>query len=400
MLATAIVLRTDGIGFAGTMMTGDPTSGHLMIGVARPDDELPVAAIDVRGAGAIVVAGARIDVEALTRARAMGVRGVVVGGVVGRGSRSFAASEARREPPSTPSPPFALLVLDGFGKRPIPPGVWAALIEAEGREVGIAADPAMIVLDAATAIAPVGPDRVRAAAGEMTGGTGRLLEVVGRRRLAAGVMGMVGRVAFDAGSGASRRGADARPGGPGAPRCVTAASLAMRAVPVRHGRRDAGARAPPRARRPGRRPDRPHRAARRGQDGAGQGLRGRSWRARDGRASPSFTLMAEYRGRLPLFHLDLYRVDGAADAFEGGLLDEREAEGVTLIEWGDRLAADVDPGASKSTWMSAGATTYGAIEVIAATVDQARFAGRRPEDGAGSAVAAANPQPGAAAADH
>jgi hypothetical protein len=199
VLATAIVLRTDGIGYRGTLMTGDPTTGRLVIGVARPDDELPVAAIDVHGAGAIVVAGARIDVEALTRSRAMGVRGVVVGGVVGRDLRSFAASEARQRAAIHASPPFALLVLDGFGKRPIPPGVWAALIEAEGREVGIAADPAMILLDAATAIAPAAPDRVRAAAGEMTGRTGRLLEVVGRRRLPAGVMALVGRVAFEAG---------------------------------------------------------------------------------------------------------------------------------------------------------------------------------------------------------
>ncbi|HEY8167700.1 MAG TPA: hypothetical protein VIF84_03215 [Candidatus Limnocylindrales bacterium] len=199
--ATAIVLRTDGIGYAGTLMTGDPTVGRLMVGVARPDDELPVAAIDVTGAGAIVVAGARIDVEALTRARAMGVRGVVVGGVVGRDLRSFAASEARQRAAIHASPAFALLVLDGFGKRPIPPGVWAALIEAEGREVGIAADPAMILLDAATAIAPIGRDRVRAAAGELTGRTGRLIEIVGRRRLPAGVMAVVGRVAFEAGGG-------------------------------------------------------------------------------------------------------------------------------------------------------------------------------------------------------
>jgi hypothetical protein len=69
VMPTAIVLRTDGIGYAGTLMTGDPTTGRLMIGVARPDDELPVGAIDVNGAGTIVVAGARIDVEALTRAR-------------------------------------------------------------------------------------------------------------------------------------------------------------------------------------------------------------------------------------------------------------------------------------------------------------------------------------------
>jgi tRNA threonylcarbamoyladenosine biosynthesis protein TsaE len=60
--------------------------------------------------------------------------------------------------------------------------------------------------------------------------------------------------------------------------------------------------------------------------------------------SPSFTLMAEYAGRLPLYHLDLYRLSGAAEAIDGGLLDEREAEGVTLIEWADRLGAEVDPG--------------------------------------------------------
>jgi tRNA threonylcarbamoyladenosine biosynthesis protein TsaE len=58
--------------------------------------------------------------------------------------------------------------------------------------------------------------------------------------------------------------------------------------------------------------------------------------------SPSFTLMAEYQGRLRLFHQDLYRLAGAADAFEGGLLDERQDEGVTLSEWADRLDAPVD----------------------------------------------------------
>lgn len=54
-------------------------------------------------------------------------------------------------------------------------------------------------------------------------------------------------------------------------------------------------------------------------------------------ASPSFILMAEHAGRLPLFHLDLYRLETARDVLEGGLLDERQAAGVTLIEWPDRL---------------------------------------------------------------
>jgi tRNA threonylcarbamoyladenosine biosynthesis protein TsaE len=58
--------------------------------------------------------------------------------------------------------------------------------------------------------------------------------------------------------------------------------------------------------------------------------------------SPSFTLMAEYEGRLPLFHLDLYRLAGAESALAGGLMDERQAEGVTLSEWAERLGGTID----------------------------------------------------------
>jgi tRNA threonylcarbamoyladenosine biosynthesis protein TsaE len=55
--------------------------------------------------------------------------------------------------------------------------------------------------------------------------------------------------------------------------------------------------------------------------------------------SPSFVLMAEYAGRLPLFHIDLYRLADAADAVQGGLIDERQADGVTLVEWPERITA-------------------------------------------------------------
>jgi tRNA threonylcarbamoyladenosine biosynthesis protein TsaE len=58
--------------------------------------------------------------------------------------------------------------------------------------------------------------------------------------------------------------------------------------------------------------------------------------------SPSFTLMAEYVGRLPLFHQDLYRLSGTAEALAGGLLDERQDAGVTLSEWAERLDEALD----------------------------------------------------------
>ena len=63
--------------------------------------------------------------------------------------------------------------------------------------------------------------------------------------------------------------------------------------------------------------------------------------------SPTFVLMTEYEGRLPLFHLDLYRLADAADALAGGLLDERQREGVTLVEWAERLGDALPAGAAR-----------------------------------------------------
>ena len=59
--------------------------------------------------------------------------------------------------------------------------------------------------------------------------------------------------------------------------------------------------------------------------------------------SPSFTLMAEYAGRLPLFHQDLYRLAGAEEILGGGMVDERGLDGVTLFEWAERLPSELDP---------------------------------------------------------
>lgn len=65
---------------------------------------------------------------------------------------------------------------------------------------------------------------------------------------------------------------------------------------------------------------------------------------RDTVNSPTFVLMTEYDGRLPMFHLDLYRLEDAADALAGGLIDERQAEGVALVEWAERLGPALPAG--------------------------------------------------------
>ena len=51
--------------------------------------------------------------------------------------------------------------------------------------------------------------------------------------------------------------------------------------------------------------------------------------------SPTYVLVHEYAGRVPIFHVDLYRLADAAEAGDLGL-DEMLAAGVVLIEWADR----------------------------------------------------------------
>ncbi len=53
--------------------------------------------------------------------------------------------------------------------------------------------------------------------------------------------------------------------------------------------------------------------------------------------SPSFTLVNEYAGRVPVFHLDLYRLE--TGEVDGLGLEEYAARGALVVEWGERLPA-------------------------------------------------------------
>jgi tRNA threonylcarbamoyladenosine biosynthesis protein TsaE len=55
-------------------------------------------------------------------------------------------------------------------------------------------------------------------------------------------------------------------------------------------------------------------------------------------ASPTFVLVHEYRGRLPIYHFDTYRLRQPAEFLDLGADEYLNANGVCFIEWADRVA--------------------------------------------------------------
>jgi len=75
--------------------------------------------------------------------------------------------------------------------------------------------------------------------------------------------------------------------------------------------------------------------------------------------SPTFTLIHEHTGRLPLYHVDLYRLGGVAEAGDLGLEEYLGGDGVAVVEWPGR-AAGLLPGEHLTVVLSGGADGSGA----------------------------------------
>jgi len=59
--------------------------------------------------------------------------------------------------------------------------------------------------------------------------------------------------------------------------------------------------------------------------------------------SPTYTLLNIYQGRIPLYHFDLYRLHGDDDILDLGFTEYFNGDGVSLVEWAERLEKELPP---------------------------------------------------------
>jgi hypothetical protein len=196
---SAIVIQARGRALNGIVALGGTSRGRLHI-AAGSDGELRSGGLDVGLAGTILVVGSRIDAETLTRARAMGVRGIVVGGLASKERRDFTASERRQRAALHRLAPYAVLVLEGATRRPLPSPVMAVLEALAGHEVAIVGDPPRLVFESEVDVPTPPADFVCVRGGPLGGRDGTWAGLAGARRFAGGVHLEAGSVRFADGS--------------------------------------------------------------------------------------------------------------------------------------------------------------------------------------------------------
>ncbi len=202
----AIEIRIEGAAIGGVGGSGGAVHGELRVVVHDPAAELRGSAIDVSATGRIVVGGSRASAEALTRARAMGVAGIVLGGVLDKELRDFEETQRRRRRSGAASTPdLGVLLLEGFGKVALDPALFAWFRAHEGRLASLfGAEGRLYVYDAdpppARRVLPRPGDRVIAHRRPYAGQAGTLVELLdGLRVGATGIATAAGLVRFEDG---------------------------------------------------------------------------------------------------------------------------------------------------------------------------------------------------------
>jgi hypothetical protein len=137
---------------------GPDAVGELMLGVDAPMDDLPAGRLDVRLGGRIIVGGARVSAEVMTRAHACGVAGLVAGAAPAAGLRVvYGDSVTASGAPGREDRPSVLCLL-GFGTAALPRAVFLPLVALAGARAAIHTASARLFVFAPAEAAATGGD--------------------------------------------------------------------------------------------------------------------------------------------------------------------------------------------------------------------------------------------------
>lgn len=133
----AVTVEGDAWTLGGIAAYGPDAIGDLYVGVDAPMDELPPSRIDVRLRDRIVVCGTRAAAEAITRAHACGVAGLVAGAVPAGGLRVVYGDDVGAHAQGAEDDRPTVLCLLGFGSAPLPLAVHLGLVALSGHRAAI-----------------------------------------------------------------------------------------------------------------------------------------------------------------------------------------------------------------------------------------------------------------------
>ncbi|MDE3112579.1 MAG: hypothetical protein KGN00_01590 [Chloroflexota bacterium] len=142
--AAAVAVEGECWALAGLAGYGPDAIGELALGVDAPDEPLAPGRIDVRLRGRILVGGARMAAEAITRAHACGVSGLVAGAAPAGGLRTVFGDDVDARGRASFDDRPTVLCLVGFGSSPLPAAVWEPLVAFAGARASIHASSARL----------------------------------------------------------------------------------------------------------------------------------------------------------------------------------------------------------------------------------------------------------------
>lgn len=139
---------------SGLAAYGPDAIGELALAVDSPDEQLQPSRIDVRLRERILVGGARVAADAITRAHACGVSGLVAGAAPAGGLRVVYGDDLDARGRTSFEDQPTVLCLVGFGSGPLPTEVWEPLVALAGERASIHTSSArLFVLAAADRVA-------------------------------------------------------------------------------------------------------------------------------------------------------------------------------------------------------------------------------------------------------